>query len=177
MLCECCKKNPATVYVRRTVDGATTEAHLCEQCARERGEWNFVVGPAFSFPDFSLGSIFASLLDQHPALAGSPVIGTAERCPGCGLTYADFRERGRLGCARCYTVFREPLNPLIRRLQGDVRHVGKVPRGHAGMSRLRHNLDTLKRQMKEAVAKEAFEQAAELRDQIKVVENKLKGGQ
>ena len=35
MLCDCCKKNPATVYVRRTVNGVTTEAHLCEQCAQE----------------------------------------------------------------------------------------------------------------------------------------------
>lgn len=177
MLCDCCKKNPATVYVRRTVNGVTTEAHLCEQCARERGEWNVVVGPALSFPDFSLGNLFASLLEQHPSFATRPVSGTAPRCPGCGLTYADFRDQGRLGCAHCYTTFHEPLTPLVRRLQGDVRHVGKVPRRHDGIARQRHNLETLKRQLKEAVAKEAFEQAATLRDQIKVVEDELKGGQ
>ncbi|HHV07423.1 MAG TPA: hypothetical protein GXX69_04340 [Firmicutes bacterium] len=177
MLCDCCKKNPATVYVRRMVNGDTTEAHLCEQCARERGEWNIVIGPTFAFPDFSLGSLFASLLDQHPGFTGSMAGGTAKRCPGCGLTYSDFRERGRLGCARCYSTFREPLDPLIRRLQGDVCHVGKVPRRHGGTARLRYDLDALRRQLKEAVASEAFEQAAKLRDEIKALEKKLKGGQ
>lgn len=177
MLCESCNKNPATVFVRRTVNGVTTEAHLCEECAKERSEWNIVVGPTLSFPDFSLGNLFASLLEQHPASAGVSIGGGMEPCSGCGLTYADFCQQGRLGCARCYTTFREPLQPLIRRLQGDVQHVGKVPRRHKGRARLRHNLDALRRRLKEAIAREAFEEAAQLRDQIKLAEDKLKEGQ
>jgi protein arginine kinase activator len=177
MLCESCKKNPATVYVQRTVNGVTTEAHLCEQCAKERGEWNIVVGPTLNFPDFSLGNLFASLLEHHTGLAGAPVGSTEDRCPGCGLTYSDFREQGRLGCARCYTTFREPLKPLIRRLQGSVQHVGKVPRRHKGRAKLRYNLESLRRQLKEAVAKEAFEKAAKFRDQIKEMEERLEEAQ
>ena len=177
MLCDNCKKNTATVYVRRTVNGVTSEAHLCEQCAHEQGEWNLLIGPSLTFPDFSLGNLFASLLDQQPGLTASLSGGKAQRCPGCGLTYADFRERGRLGCVRCYTTFRQSLDPLIRRLQGGVRHVGKVPRRHGGTARLRHDLEKLRQQLKEAVANEAFEQAAKLRDEIKLLEESLRGGQ
>lgn len=177
MLCDNCKKNPATVYVRRTVNGVTTEAHLCEQCAHEQGEWNLVMGPSLAFPDFSLGNLFASLLDQLPGQTAFVAGGRAQRCPGCGLTYADFREQGRLGCARCYTVFRQSLDPLIRRLQGGVRHVGKVPRRHGGTASLRHDLEHLRQELNEAVAKEEFERAAKLRDEIKLLEERLRGGQ
>ncbi|HHY91794.1 MAG TPA: hypothetical protein GX511_00465 [Firmicutes bacterium] len=177
MLCENCHKRPATVYVRRTVNGVTTEAHLCEECARERGELNILAGPGFAFPDLSLGSLFSSLLDNL-SLGPNPaqLTGTALRCPECGLTYGDFRERGRLGCAHCYTTFRGQLEPLIRRLQGGLRHAGKVPRRSGGTLRLKHDLETLRRRLKEAVTREAFEEAARLRDEIKALEEKLKGG-
>ncbi|MDK2856257.1 MAG: protein arginine kinase activator [Bacillota bacterium] len=178
MLCENCKKRPATVYVRRSINGVTTEAHLCEECARERGELNFLTGPSFTFPDLSLGSLFSSLLDHLPvAPGGSLLTGTTLRCPECGLTYGDFRERGRLGCARCYTTFREQLEPLIRRLQGGLRHAGKVPRRSGGALRVKHDLETLRRRLKEAVSREAFEEAARLRDEIRALEQKLKGGE
>lgn len=177
MLCENCKKRPATVYVRRTVNGVTTEAHLCEECAREHGELNFFTGPSFTFPDLSLGSLFSSLLDHLP-FGGGPALapGSTLRCPECGFTYSDFRERGRLGCAHCYTTFRQQLEPLIRRLQGGIKHAGKVPRRSEGKLRLKHDLETLRRRLKEAIAREAFEEAAKLRDEIKALEEKVQGG-
>ena len=44
MLCDRCKKNEATSYFRSTVNGVTTEEHLCSACAAEKG---------FSFPSFA----------------------------------------------------------------------------------------------------------------------------
>ncbi|MGI6128760.1 MAG: UvrB/UvrC motif-containing protein [bacterium] len=175
MLCDNCQKEQATVYVRRTVNNETTEAHLCERCAREQGDWNLLIGPSLAFPDFSLGNLFASLMDQQQAavITGSNV----QSCPNCGLTYNDFRQRGRLGCANCYTSFRQSLDPLIRRLQGGTRHTGKIPRRYGSTAPLRQDLEKLKQQLKAAVAKEEFEQAAKLRDEIKLAEERLAGGQ
>ena len=38
MICEVCRKNAATVHVTKVVNNVRTELHLCQQCARERGE-------------------------------------------------------------------------------------------------------------------------------------------
>ena len=37
MLCQECKKNPATVHVTKIVNNIKTELHLCQSCAGERG--------------------------------------------------------------------------------------------------------------------------------------------
>ena len=34
-------------------------------------------------------------------------------CPGCGLAYAEFKAKGRLGCPRCYAAFGPVLIPLL----------------------------------------------------------------
>ncbi|MGI6605144.1 MAG: hypothetical protein GX062_03005 [Firmicutes bacterium] len=180
MLCEKCKKRPATVFVRRTLNGVTSEAHLCEDCAREQGSLNILFAGAgnLTFPDWSLGNLFSSLLGQGaPGMQAQAVKASTLRCSQCGLTYANFRERGRLGCAQCYEIFRDQLQPLIQRLQGGVKHTGKIPRRAEGKLRLRYDLKSLRRQLQEAVAKEEFELAAKLRDEIKALEQKLGGGE
>ena len=53
-------------------------------------------------------------------------------CPGCGASFSDFRESGRLGCTECYVTFEGQLRILIRRYHGSThhhgrRHVGPVP--------------------------------------------------
>ena len=47
-------------------------------------------------------------------------------CSFCGLTFADFRRTGRLGCPHCYETFGDQLPRLLRRIHGGVKHVGKV---------------------------------------------------
>lgn len=48
-------------------------------------------------------------------------------CPVCGTTIEDFRRSGLLGCANCYTVFREEIGGMVRRTQKSDLHVGKFP--------------------------------------------------
>lgn len=51
----------------------------------------------------------------------------AQECPSCGMTLAEFRKTGLLGCADCYTAFREELLPTVKNVQGKLRHTGKDP--------------------------------------------------
>jgi len=50
MICEVCRKNAATVHVTKVVNNVRTELHLCQQCARERGELQVLSTPSFAFP-------------------------------------------------------------------------------------------------------------------------------
>jgi protein arginine kinase activator len=107
-------------------------------------------------------------MDPSVEKASKPTVG--ERCPNCGLTYVQFRQTGRLGCSQCYEAFSQRLIPLIKRIQGSTEHTGKIPlrRGH-GAQRQRQ-LETLRVNLNRAVAREEFEEAARLRDQIRELE-------
>ena len=50
-------------------------------------------------------------------------------CPDCGMTLAEFREKGRLGCPRDYEIFRDHLDQLLGRVHNSDRHTGRLPGG------------------------------------------------
>ena len=87
-------------------------------------------------------------------------------CDVCGLTYEEFQNTGKLGCAHCYKVFSEQLSPLLQRVHGRTQHAGRVPANREEENRLQHSILELKIKMDHAVQEENFEEAAALRDQI-----------
>lgn len=168
MLCQECGEKPATVHLTRITNGKKTELHLCESCAREKGELGFE-------PAFALQHLLAGLLNQDGAGAASktePVV----RCSRCGMTYADFVRKGRLGCSHCYVELGERMEPLLRRIHGSNTHTGKLPRRGGQRARLRREVVDLRGELSEAVSREAFEEAARLRDRIRELEQNLSRG-
>jgi protein arginine kinase activator len=173
MLCEECGKDQATVHVERIVNGKKTTIHLCKECAQRAGLLNVFFQPAFSINNL-LSAFLGSQVEALPALGS----GREEtRCPVCGMSYRDFARAGRLGCSRCYRVFEERLDPLLRRIHGSDRHVGKTPAATGESARARRQLEELKKKLAEAVSTEAYEEAADLRDQIKQLESRQRGKQ
>jgi protein arginine kinase activator len=170
MLCDVCKKNPATVHLTEIVDDQMTELHLCEECARHKS--------AAMEQQFGLSDLLAGMADfGGQAKNEEPV---SAKCPNCNLTYADFKKVGRLGCGECYNAFRKYLAPLLKRIHGSSRHVGKSPLKDKTASRngtrKKPDLEELKAQMQRAVQSEDFEEAARLRDQIKKISSNAKEG-
>ena len=94
-------------------------------------------------------------------------------CPNCGMRYRDFQQTGKIGCSVCYDTFRAQLEPLLRRIHGSSVHSGKIPHRTGGRLETKHEIEVLRAALKDAVAKEAYEQAAEYRDQIRALEKKL----
>ncbi len=161
-ICQSCKKNVATWTV--TYPGAHKDVHLCDECARAKGLVSFP-------PPFSLADIIGSLLTQTAKKEQSKL--AKVKCTRCGLSYADFRTTGRLGCAHDYVVFADGLIPLLEKIQGTVHHVGKAPASAAGEVAQRNKLYQLRRQLHAAVKSEKYEEAATLRDHIRALEEKL----
>lgn len=155
MTCENCGEREAVVHLTQIEDSQVTTVHLCERCAAERG---VEPPPAGKTP---LGSFLAAIGDAEPP--GSLEV---ECCPGCGATFANFRETGRLGCAECWTAFEAPLRDLVRRLHGSAVHVGEryVARGTGSASRTDEDL---RERLRVAIETENFELAAELRDRLR----------
>ena len=168
MLCDVCGKNPATVHLTEIIDEQMNELHLCEDCARHKS--------AAMEQQFGLSDLLAGMADFEKPFSKEEELVTV-KCPSCGLTYADFKKIGRLGCGECYNVFRKYLAPLLKRIHGSNQHIGKTPLKSKAIpraSKKKENLEELKSQLQKAIQKEAFEEAAQLRDQIKKIAEEQK---
>ena len=154
--CSVCGK-PATVHLTEIIKGQKREVHLCDQCAREQ---DVTIKTQFTLPDLLQGLISAHLGGMSEELASLC-------CPSCGMKYMEFRGQGRLGCPNDYRVFAKGLTPLMERIHGATRHVGKVPRQAGRDDPRRQELAQLRQQLRDAVKHEAYEEAARLRDIIR----------
>lgn len=171
MFCQECGKKPATLHFTKIVNDEKTEFHICESCAREKGE--FIPGTPNSF---SIHHLLSGLLDFEPtAPSGMAKPQEGLRCENCGLTYTQFGKLGRFGCSSCYTYFSDRLDPIFKRVHGNVVHVGKVPKRAGGRIRYKREVEKLKHKLKSLVEREEFEEAAKVRDQIRDLERKLAG--
>jgi protein arginine kinase activator len=93
------------------------------------------------------------------------------KCPTCGLTFVEFRNAGLLGCPGDYDAFEAALVPLIERAHENAsHHIGKVPRRLAVPRSTESDLIRLRRQLTKAVDDEQYEEAAKLRDRIRILE-------
>src|SRR4029453_1926477 len=117
-LCDECGEREVVVRVTHVVEGEAREMKLCERCAAEKG-----IQTSTSGIKTPLGGFLHALWKPAEPASGEPV--PTGRCSGCGATFADFRESGRLGCAECYRSFEAQLRILIRRYHGSTHHHGR----------------------------------------------------
>jgi protein arginine kinase activator len=176
--CENCGQRPATFHQTVIINGQTQETHLCQVCAQEKGLLAEMPYGEFSFPNLSIPDLLSSFLGQDPfaGLRTAPPQQAEPRCQSCGMTYSQFAESGRLGCAQCYDYLEPYLLPLIKRIHGTTAHTGKAPKRTGGIARKKRELAMLRKQLQDAVANERYEEAARLRDQIKQLENQIQAG-
>ena len=172
MLCEKCKKRTATVFYHENINGKTRAYSLCGECAaklREAGELQEIstmmgsfADPHFSIPDDLFGGFF-----------GMPVksISSKKKCAGCGCTYSEIAEHGRVGCPSCYVTFKDELAGTIRSIHGTTSHTGSVPAKHRARLERQRQIDRLRDELGSAIAKENYERAASLRDEIRSLES------
>ncbi|WP_438435347.1 UvrB/UvrC motif-containing protein [Gorillibacterium sp. sgz500922] len=170
MLCQECGKRPATLHFTKIVGGEKTESHLCETCAREKGEMIPGTPNGFSIHNLLSGLLNYDSATVTPGMTAPPA---NNRCEECGLTYAQFSKLGRFGCSSCYQTFGDRLDPLLKRVHGSTTHSGKVPLRSGGVLQQKRELDGLKQKLAELIQQEEFEAAAGVRDQIRELEKRI----
>ena len=159
--------------MNHAVDGEKRQVMLCGPCAQAKGN---VIEPApfqvasMALPQ-SMDQMLAPVLE---ALKGGiikpPAKEADKKCPKCGITLAEFRKRGRLGCPHDYEAFAEELGSLLVKIHGSKEHRGRGPaRSKKKMTKLQR-IEALRRELDEAIRAEQYETAAGLRDRLKEME-------
>lgn len=161
MLCDNCKKNESNIRYTEIRDGSSQTRNLCDDCARSAG-----LADPLEKTILSLGSAVTEAIKtfiERERGAEQPA------CPACGLTAAEFRRTGKLGCCACSTVFAGMIAPVLRRLHcaasaaPDADVTADPPFGEAMLGASRD----LEQRMARAVEQEDYELAALLRDQLR----------
>jgi len=165
MICQICSKNPATVHITEialegTESGTPSQKHVCETCAQMTNLPHMPVAQKGMVNIWKLLQQSAQKARQEGGLA----------CPDCGMTLAEFRSKGRLGCPRDYEVFQQHLDPLIHRIHNSIQHEGRLPGLGEDQLHQMHQITTLRAQLEEAIREEAYEDAARLRDELQDLE-------
>ena len=167
MQCNECEK-PATFHITELMSDEPQEIHLCEEHARDylRPSESEQAGvPTVGFPDVFPDQLKVGQTAEELARLDQ------QSCPVCGITFYEFRNKGRLGCPHDYECFEAELEPLIMNIHGDIEHKGRRPTRKIGGNPT--DLIRMRREMQLAIDQEEYERASELRDEIRRLEDTM----
>lgn len=164
MKCQYCEK-PATFHITElTEPNGPQVMHLCEEHARS------FLQKDTSSPAASIAGALAKQLNLGQTKKELAELDQKE-CPVCGISFFEFRNTGRLGCPFDYTHFESDLQPLLTNIHDSLEHVGKRPRRAAASADSQALMIQLRREMEEAIEREDYERASEIRDQLRAIED------
>ena len=156
MKCDLCDKE-AMVHLTQVVNGEMTEVHLCTKHAEEQG---VDLNSPISITDILMG------LGETPKGIKNEL---SPSCPQCGMARDEFRKSGRLGCSECYKAFMAELAAVVKAMHHSSQHIGKIPEREGVQTRVKAQIARLQKDLDGLIAREEYEKAAGVRDQIKEV--------
>lgn len=172
MLCELCHKNDAAgVLHRKDANGEDEELYVCKECLKSIGKAGGVGGeadkptivsedgeepPTFikNFLDAAVGLIEGVTGSEPPK---------PKRCHVCGMTWAKIKECGKVGCPDCWTQFGKEIRHEFLQHEYGPKHTGKIPEKAPDGKPSRAFLE---KELKDAVARQKYRKAAQLRKML-----------
>ncbi len=168
MKCECCHEAEATIHLTQVIDGNVKKLNLCPDCAAESG---IDLNSPISITDILMG------LGAQPSGASPASAEFDLSCSRCQLTRTEFKKRSRLGCPECYNAFMGELTALTKAMHHSGQHIGKIPVCQGSQARVAAQIAALQKDITTAIAMEQYEEAANLRDQIKALKETVQSSE
>jgi protein arginine kinase activator len=178
MLCDNCGKNEVEVLIRQVIDEEVKNLSLCRACAEKMGFMPLIPSITISFSIGESPPKQRKIRKAQTKRREQPAE-SSMRCPTCGSDISSFRETGILGCPDCYESFRVPLGVFLHKTQGAESHwVASDAFRKIGVTsgEINHKMDVvvkeekngniakLRLELNEAISREDYERAAQLRD-------------
>ena len=169
MKCQKCKKS-ATFHITDLTGDELLALHLCPDCAKQ-----YLQSEDTDAETPEISGVLSQQLKLEQTAEELKELDSRE-CPICGISFYEFRQAGRLGCPHDYVFFGNELEPLLLNVHGSNEHTGKTPQRGVCDTESQTELIRLRREMKDAVEQEDYEQAKDLRDSIRRIENEGQHG-
>lgn len=150
------------MFLTQIVNGQVTDLVLCAECARKKGLFD---PQTLTFSEKFFPEEFKKRVDdivreltEGADLSAAPQTehDVLTHCPACGFTLDAFRKTGRFGCPDCYTVFARELETELPAAADDAPAPADERR-------------ELEEQLRAAISREDYEQAAALRDRLRTL--------
>ena len=181
MICQNCGENEANIRYTEIVNGVKREMALCDKCSKELDLQTL----DFNIP-INFSSFLGEFLEDNDNVLPSFMKEDELKCNYCGMTFEDFVNNGKLGCANCYNIFENKINNILKNLHGSNIHLGRkylIEKDNTlkfknekekievknELSKLT-KVQKLKEELKKAIKDERYEDAAKFRDEIKKIE-------
>lgn len=172
MKCKNCGEHDANFRYTEIINGVKKELNLCEECAKKIGVDNL----NFNIP-INFSSFFGDLLNEYDDSQFIPMLTKPNKlqCDVCNMTYDEFMNTGRFGCSNCYDIFADKIEPVLKRLHGNTKYLGRKIEKKDNIIKTQFKkenteLSNLKKELKLAIKEENYEKAATLRDKMKELE-------
>ncbi|MGH7143452.1 MAG: UvrB/UvrC motif-containing protein [Planctomycetota bacterium] len=173
MKCPFCKQFSVSVMILQPEAGSLLELGMCEFCAKK---FNLLEGACPSIHALAAKLAAGGGADSKTAPAAVegakpvPVFAAPLVVPA---TLADklkgFQKTGRFSGPEDYDVMERQLAMLFQKIQGGAQHTGKVPHVQKAVHAAKDQRAELEALLTAAVAAENYERAAQLRDEIKAL--------
>lgn len=172
MICDQCGERSASVIVKQQQQGKIVELNLCHVCATK----NHGINMTFEQDPLAIHQLLSNWFPNSQTSI-NPIRKEVATCPSCGYTFSKFLRMGKFGCADCYDTFSPHLDEIFKRFHnGNTEHTGKIPTSYGTTLKIKKEIEKLRKQMRVSIQEENFEEAARLRDEVKVLSSKLEGG-
>jgi protein arginine kinase activator len=156
MMCEICGSEDGRIKYTKVINGEKVEFFICEDCAKQKG-FQPLISPSEELDE---GGEKRKEVKKY-------------KCPRCGWKLIDIEKKAKLGCPECYKMFKAQMITIVGELHGESKHKGKAPVHDKRKLILRRRIREVKKALDDALKKEEYQLAAELRDKIKTLSLKM----
>jgi len=165
MKCDICGNNKAVIHIQQIAGNEEINISICEKCAKEKG---------LTINNSELNINLKNLIKNFAEIKKAVYLNDPVKvCYGCGRTLEDLKKRGRAGCPECYREFRKYIASYLKTNAGSAEYKGKYPFKINILSQKMKKINNLHSLLNQAVKNEDFEEAAYLRDKIRLMEKQL----
>lgn len=169
MICEKCKEREAILNLSKMLNGEVTNIWLCEKCIKKFGKDIFsdIAGDKESYASFN--NLLSIIFDDM----GKKNESSKTECNRCGTKLKEIENGKLIGCEECYKIFEKNINKIVEKNNTYNEHKGDIPNRLGEEIRNKRILRELEKELEIAIVIEAYEKAAELRDEIKKLKDEM----
>jgi protein arginine kinase activator len=174
--CKICSSSFPAFAVTNIKDGKVESFELCSKCIESYLKNDRIIELEKQQSPNEMMNFLINFMQQ---IMGGQVQAPGDidfkPCPKCNITFEIILKTEKIGCAYCYEHFKKPLSLIIGQLQGSKEHIGKTPKNIQSVKKnskteIQDYLNKQATEMKEAVKKELYEEAINIRDKLNAFE-------